>query len=116
MFYAIPTARVIFTAKTSLDIFSLRREQVWIFSVSGDRIYEMRCLFVVVGLNTFLIVLPHWDSIGPHSRRCVCGEVGRWVGRSNAGNAAAPTTEMGGQGRVCQPLQGACDEDYGGVS
>ena len=27
-FYAIPTARVIFTAKTSLDVFSLTREQV----------------------------------------------------------------------------------------
>ena len=33
MFYAVPTARVIFTAKTSLDVFSLRRQQVWTFSV-----------------------------------------------------------------------------------
>ena len=41
MFYAVLTARVIFTAKTSLDVFSLRREQVWTFSVLGDRIYEV---------------------------------------------------------------------------
>ena len=59
-FYTLPTARVIFTAKTSLDIFSLRREQVWTFSVLGDQIYEMRCLFVAVGL---FIVLPHWDTM-----------------------------------------------------
>ena len=36
MFYAVPTARVIFIVKTSLDVFSLRREQVWTFSVLGD--------------------------------------------------------------------------------
>ena len=59
MFYAVPTARVIFMAKTSLDVFSLRREQVWIFSVLGDRICEMRCLCVAVGLNALFIVLPH---------------------------------------------------------
>ena len=35
MFYAVPTARVIFTAKT----------------------------FVAVGLNARFIVLPHWDNI-----------------------------------------------------
>ena len=35
MFYAVPTARVIFTAKTSLDVSSLSREQVWTFSVFG---------------------------------------------------------------------------------
>ena len=35
-FYAVPTARVIFTAKTSFDVFCLSREQVWIFSVLGD--------------------------------------------------------------------------------
>ena len=45
-FYAVPTARVIFTKKTSLDVFCLSREQVWTFSVLGDRIYEMRCPFV----------------------------------------------------------------------
>ena len=39
-FYAVPTARVIFTAKTSLDVFSLGRKQVWTFSVLGDRIYD----------------------------------------------------------------------------
>ena len=36
VFYAVPTARVIFTAKTCLDIFSLSQEQVWTFSVLGD--------------------------------------------------------------------------------
>ena len=41
MFYAVSTARVIFTAKTSFDIFSLSLEQVWTFSVLDDRIYEM---------------------------------------------------------------------------
>ena len=53
------TARVIFTAKTSLDVFSLSRKQVWTFSVLGDRIYEVRCPFVAVGLNARFIVLPH---------------------------------------------------------
>ena len=33
MFYTVPTARVKFTAKTSLDVFSLSREQIWTFSV-----------------------------------------------------------------------------------
>ena len=41
----------------------LSREQVWTFSVLGDRIYEMRCLFVAVGLNACFIVLPHWDNM-----------------------------------------------------
>ena len=63
MFYAVPTARVIFTAKTNLDVFSLSREQVWTFSVSGDGIYELRCLFVAVGLNSRFIMLPHWDTM-----------------------------------------------------
>ena len=63
MFYAVATARVIFTVETSLDIFSLSGEQVWTFSVLGDRIYEMRCLFVAVGLNALFIVLPHWDKM-----------------------------------------------------
>ena len=58
-FYAVPTARVIFTAQTSLDVVSLSREQVWTFSVLGDRIYEIRCPFVAVGLNARFIVLPH---------------------------------------------------------
>ena len=57
-FYAVPTARVIFTEKTSLDVFSLSR-----FSVLGDQIYEMRCPFVAVGLNARFIVLPHWDNM-----------------------------------------------------
>ena len=29
----------------------------------GDRIYEMRCLFVAVGPNAPFIVLPHWDNM-----------------------------------------------------
>ena len=62
-FYAVPTARVISTAKTNFDIFSLSREQVWTFLVLGDRIYEIRCLFVAVGLNALFIVLPHWDNM-----------------------------------------------------
>ena len=62
-FYVVPSARVIFAAKTSLDIFSLSRDQVWTFSVLGDQIYEMRCLSVAVGLNARFIVLPHWDNM-----------------------------------------------------
>ena len=49
--------------KTCLDVFSLSREQVWTFSVLGDQIYEIRCLFVAVGLNARFIVLPHWDNM-----------------------------------------------------
>ena len=59
MFYAVLTARVIVTVKTSLDVFSLRRDQVWTFSVLGDQIYEIRCLFVAMGLSALFIVLPH---------------------------------------------------------
>ena len=29
----------------------------------GDHIYEMRCLFVAVGLNALYIVLSHWDNM-----------------------------------------------------
>ena len=29
----------------------------------GDRIYEMRCLFLAVGPNARFIVLPHWDNM-----------------------------------------------------
>ena len=50
-------------AKTSFDVFSLSQEQIWTFSIMGDRIYEMRCLFVAVGLNALFIVLPHWDNM-----------------------------------------------------
>ena len=62
-FDTIQTARVIFTAKTSVDVFSLRRELVWTVSVLGDQIYGMRCLFVAVGLNALFIVLPHPDNM-----------------------------------------------------
>ena len=41
MLYAIPTSRVIFTVKTGLDVFSLRREPVWTCSVLGDCTCEM---------------------------------------------------------------------------
>ena len=54
-------------AKTSFDVFSLSREQVWTFLVFGDRIYEMKSLLVVVGLNAPFIVLPHWDNMDPHA-------------------------------------------------
>ena len=39
-YYSLPTARVIFTAKTILDVFS-HREHVWTGSVVGDVICEM---------------------------------------------------------------------------
>ena len=42
MFYALATATVIFTMKTSLEVFSLRREDVWTCSVLGDCICEMK--------------------------------------------------------------------------
>ena len=29
----------------------------------SDRIYEMRCLFLALGLNAHFIVLPHWDNM-----------------------------------------------------
>ena len=34
-----------------------------LFQVLDDRIYEMRCPFVAVGLNARFIVLPHWDNM-----------------------------------------------------
>ena len=67
MFYAVPTARVIFTAKTSLEVFSLKKGQVWTFSILGDRINEMRCLFVAAGPNARFIVLPHWDNMSHYT-------------------------------------------------
>ena len=42
MFYAVPTSRVIFTAKTSLDLFTLGLKPVWTYPVLGDDIYEMK--------------------------------------------------------------------------
>ena len=44
--------------KRSLALFSLGRKQVWTLDL-GDKIYEMRCLFVAVGPNALFIVLPH---------------------------------------------------------
>ena len=38
--------------------------QVFLRRRDGDRIYEMRCLFVAVGPNArFILVLPHWDNM-----------------------------------------------------
>ena len=37
--------------------------QVVLSRRGGDRIYEMRCLFVAVGPNARFIVLPHWDNM-----------------------------------------------------
>ena len=37
--------------------------QVVSHCMGGDRIYEMRCLFVAVGLNARFIVLLHWDNM-----------------------------------------------------
>ena len=44
--------------ETRLGLFSLGGRQVWAYSV-----YEMRCLFIVVGLIACFIVLPHWDNM-----------------------------------------------------
>ena len=52
-----------FSREKQVDVISLSREQVWTFSVLGDRIYEMRCLFVAVRFNARFIVLPHWDNM-----------------------------------------------------
>ena len=62
-----------FTPYQQLGSYS-RRKPVWTFSVLvknkfglfqslGDRIYEMKCQFVAVGLNARFIVLPHWDNM-----------------------------------------------------
>ena len=37
--------------------------QVVLRQRGGDRIYDMRCLFVAVGPNAHFIVLPHWDNM-----------------------------------------------------
>ena len=59
MFYPLPTARAIFTAKTSLDAINLRREHVWTCSVLGDRICEMKRLTESgqQGIKTYFAVL-----------------------------------------------------------
>ena len=62
-----------FTPCRQLGSYS-RRKQFWtysvlieskygLFQVLGDRIYEMSCPFVAVGLNARFIVLPHWDNM-----------------------------------------------------
>ena len=45
------------TVKTSLNLFSLGQKQVWTYSVLGNRIYQVRCLFVAVGFNALVLVL-----------------------------------------------------------
>ena len=54
MFYAVPTSRVMFTVKISLDLFSLGRKQVWTCSVLGNSIYVMKKVTESVwqGINT----------------------------------------------------------------
>ena len=37
--------------------------QVVLRSRGGNRIYEMRCLFVAVGRNALFIVLPYWNNL-----------------------------------------------------
>ena len=44
-------------------MYSVLVGQVWSLSVLGDRIYEMTCLFIAVGLNVLFIVLPHGDNM-----------------------------------------------------
>ena len=44
MFFAVPTARVIFMAKTSLEILCLIQEDAWTCSDLGDCICEMKSL------------------------------------------------------------------------
>ena len=61
--YAVQTSSVICTVKTSLDLFSLGRKQIWIYvSVMGDQIYEMRCLFVPVGLLLLYSITALFDN------------------------------------------------------
>ena len=50
-------------AETSLDLLSSGQKQVLTYTVLGDRIYEMNCIFKAVGLNALLIVLPYWDNV-----------------------------------------------------
>ena len=42
MFYPVRTAGVTVIVKTSLELFSLRRIQVWTYSVLGDCICQMK--------------------------------------------------------------------------
>ena len=48
MFYTVLTARVIFTVKTSLGVFSLTGEHILTWSVLGDRICEMKRVYFFV--------------------------------------------------------------------
>ena len=43
----------------------LAENKFGVFSVLGDQIYEMRCLFVALGRNACFIVLhrAHWDNM-----------------------------------------------------
>ena len=40
MFYTVPTSRVIFTAKTSMDLVCSGIKQVWTYSVLGEYIKD----------------------------------------------------------------------------
>ena len=62
MFYAVPRSWVIFTTKRKLDLFSLGQE-VWTYSVLGDRIYEMKKVPESgwQGIKTGRSFLPYFD-------------------------------------------------------
>ena len=69
-FYVVPTARVIFTAKTSSDVFGLSQEQVWTLSVLGDRIYELRSLCTDTGSTSYVSrspLVPEYCASRDHS-------------------------------------------------
>ena len=59
----VTTLQFLFVCGISLTSGQLFNEQVVLRRRGGDRIYEMRCLFVAVGLNARFIVLPHWDNM-----------------------------------------------------
>ena len=54
-----------FHGEKRLGLFSLALKQVWTYwswVIVSMTQYEIRCIFVVMGLNAFFIVLPHWDN------------------------------------------------------
>ena len=48
---------------TLLNLLKFMRFAPVLDHMDSGRIYEMRCLFVAVGLNAPVIVLPHWDNM-----------------------------------------------------
>ena len=51
MFYAVSISRVIFTAKTSLDLFSHGREQVWTYSVLDENRFGLIQSWVIESMR-----------------------------------------------------------------